>query len=199
MDPVPLVSQAVERHPAVKAVRLVGSRARDDATALSDWDFLVETDDVDAVASALPELVRAAEPLAAQWDGLSEEATYYMLVLQDGTKVDFVLERLPDRLPPWVVSRNTLPAIDAHFWDWILWLGGKQLRGDDELVHVMLTHVMYDHLLGPMGATEPPETISAAVDLYCGLRDRRESELGVAVDRQLEAAVCGRLATNTVL
>jgi predicted nucleotidyltransferase len=199
VDPVAFVSQAVERHPAVRAVRLVGSRARGDATPLSDWDFLVETDDVDAVANALPGLVRAAEPLAAQWDGLSDEATYYMLVLRDGTKVDFVLERPPDLQPPWVVSRDTLPAIDAHFWDWVLWLGGKQLRGDDELVHAMLTRVMYDHLLAPMGAIAPPETIGAAVELYCELRDRRERELGLTVDRRLDAAVRGRLATNTVL
>jgi predicted nucleotidyltransferase len=85
VDPVALFSKTVERHPAVRAVRLVGSGARGDTTALSDW------------------------------------------------------------------------------------------------------------------ATEPPETIGAVVDLYCELRDRRERELGVAVDRQLEAAARGRLATNTVL
>jgi hypothetical protein len=199
VDPVASVRVAVERHPGVRAVTLVGSRARGDPTELSDWDFLIETDDLDAVAGALPELVRAADPLAAQWDRLSEEATYFMLVLRDATKVDFILQRPPLIEPPWVVTAETLPGIDAHFWDWILWLGGKQLRGEDALVHVMLSHVMFEHLLAPMGALAPPATIAGAVELYSVLRDRYERELGVAVDRQLEAAVRGRLATNTVL
>jgi hypothetical protein len=151
------------------------------------------------VATALPELTSAIDPLAAQWDRLSEEATYFMLVLRDGTKVDFILRRPPELQPPWVVSPETLTGIDAHFWDWILWLGGKQLRGNDELVHVMLSRMMFEHLLEPMGAVAPPQTIAEAVELYCELRDRRECELGVGIDRQLEDAVRGRLATNTVL
>jgi len=199
VDRVASVRAAVERHPAVRSVELVGSRARGDATALSDWDFLVESDDLDAVGAALPELVAEERPLAAQWDRLSEEATYFMLVLQDGTKVDFVLRRPPDLQPPWVATAETLPAIDAHFWDWIVWLGGKQLRRSDELVHVMLTHVMFDHLLAPLGATTPPNTIADAVAVYESLLTARERELGVTVDRRLATAVRGRLAEAKLL
>jgi hypothetical protein len=50
-----------------------------------------------------------------------------------------------------------------------------------------------------MVAAKPSATIADAVELYCELCARRESELGVAVDRALEDAVRGRLATNTVL
>jgi hypothetical protein len=199
VDPVALARAAVERHPAVSSVELVGSRARGDPTELSDWDFLIETEDVDAVAEALPALVADAAPLAAQWDRLSEEASYFMLVLNDGTKVDFILHRPPDLQPPWVVTREALAGIDAHFWDWIVWLGGKRLRGNDKLVGVMLSQVMYDHLLAPMGATAPPATIAGAIELYSALRDARERELGVSVDRELAAAVRGRLAQAGVL
>jgi predicted nucleotidyltransferase len=199
VDPVALARAAVERHPAVNSVELVGSRARGDPTELSDWDFLIQTDDLDLVAEALPELVRTVEPLAAQWDRLSEEASYFMLVLNDGTKVDFILHRPPDLQPPWVVTRETLAGVDAHFWDWIVWLGGKRLRGDDKLVGVMLSHVMYEHLLAPMGATAPPATIAEAVELFSALRDARERELGGSVDRGLAAAVRARLAQAGVL
>jgi predicted nucleotidyltransferase len=150
VDPVALARAAVERHPAVSSVELVGSRARGYPTELSDWDFLIETEDVDAVAEALPALVADAAPLAAQWDRLSEEASYFMLVLNDGTKVDFILHRPPDLQPPWVVTREALARVDAHFWDWIVWLGGKRLRGNDKLVGVMLSQVMYEHLLAPI-------------------------------------------------
>jgi len=199
VDLVASARAAVEQHPAVTSVELVGSRARGDPTALSDWDFLVESEDLDAVVAALPTLVAAASPLAAQWDRLSEEATYFMLVLQDGTKVDFVLQRAPQLEPPWVVTAQTLPAVDAHFWDWIVWLGGKQLRGNDELVDLMLTRVMFDHLLGPLGATTPPRTIARAVDDYEGLRTVRERELDVAVDRSLGTVVRARLSAAGVI
>ena len=42
---------ALERHPAVRRVRLVGSRATGTATAASDWDFAVDTDDLQASRS----------------------------------------------------------------------------------------------------------------------------------------------------
>src|SRR5262249_59021777 len=116
------------------------------------WDFLTETEDVEWVARSLPMLPASAEPLAAQWDRLSEEATYFMLVLRDGTKVDFIVRRPPQVEPPWVVTRETLPAIDAHFWDWPL-VGSKRLRGNDALVDGMLARAMYDHLLAPVVAS----------------------------------------------
>lgn len=61
MDLVAFARAVVERHPAITSLELVGSRARSDATELSDWDFLVETDDVDAVAADVEALVQASE------------------------------------------------------------------------------------------------------------------------------------------
>jgi hypothetical protein len=193
VDLVARVRAAVGRHPAVREVELVGSRARGDPTGLSDWDFLLHTGDVDEVARALPSLVEPLTPLAAQWDRLSEEAMYYMLILPQGVKVDLVLRRRPQVEPPWEVRDDTLAAIDAHFWDWILWLGGKQLRGDRALVDFMLRKLMFDHLLGPLGASAPPATIAEAVDLYRAARGRREREFGITVPRELESTVLPRL------
>jgi hypothetical protein len=172
VDPVASVRAAVERHPAVTSVELAG---------------------------ALPDLVADARPLAAQWDRLSEEATYFMVVLRGGTKVDFALQRPPRLEPPWVVTADTLPAIDAHFWDWIVWLGGKELRGNDDLVHVMLTDVMFEHLLAPLGATSQPETIADAVKLYESLRAAHERKLGVKIGRELGTVIRARLAEAAVL
>jgi hypothetical protein len=199
VDFVASVRAEVERHPAVRSLELVGSRARGDPTELSDWDFLVDAADLDEVMRSLPELTSTVDPLAAQWDRLSEEATYFMLVLRDGTKVDFVLQRPPDLQPPWVPAGENLHALDAHFWDWILWLGGKQLRGDDGLVAVTLGRLMYGHLLAPLGATAPPATIAEAVELYRSLRAQRERELGITVQRDLDAVVSRRLAAAGVI
>ncbi len=198
MDLEALVSRAVTSHPAVNAVRLVGSRAERRATALSDWDFLVETDEPERLRAQLPALLEPHAPLAAQWDRLSEEATYYMLVLEDGTKVDVVLDVPPVLEPPWTVDERTLAGVDTHFWDWILWLGGKALAGRHDLVGGQLTGLMYDHLLAPVGVHERPRTIREAIDRYRDARDARERELGVGVDRSLERAVLRRLESAGV-
>ena len=187
------VETLLRRHPAIRGVELVGSRARGDETELSDWDFLIRTDDVAAVVDALPDLLAPLDPLAAQWDRLSEEATYYMLILRDGVKVDFVVQRPPKLEPPWVVERSSLAGIDAHLWDWILWLGGKQLRGDEALVKSMLEKALYEHLLAPLGAARPPQSIADAVELYQTARSQREREFGIDVSRELEHAVYPRL------
>ena len=193
MDIARVVPHALRTHPAVRGVRLVGSRAEGRETALSDWDFLVEAGDVDAVAEALPQLVLPLRPLAAQWDRLSEEASYYMLIVAGGVKVDVVLDRPPELQPPWEVRADTLGAVDAHFWDWILWLGGKQLAGRDELVRGQLGGLMWEHLLRPVGVPRPPGSIREAVDAYLEARGDRERELGVLVVRDVEDAVVGRL------
>src|SRR5438477_11731946 len=62
---------ALQRHPSVRGVRLVGSRAEGRAREESDWDFLVESDDFALLADDLPALCRPFEPLAQQWDRLS--------------------------------------------------------------------------------------------------------------------------------
>lgn len=193
MDLEARVRAAVEPHSAVRKVRLVGSRARGEPTPLSDWDFVVETDDVDTVAETLPQLVERLDPLVAQWDRLSEEHACYMLVLGDGVKVDFMLDRPPTVARPWEVRRETLAPLDGHFWDWILWLGGKQLRGRDELVRSMLSGLMFEHLLGPLGVAQPPESIAEAVASYRDARAGREREFDIEVPRRLERAVLPRL------
>jgi len=63
------VIDAVSRHPHVESIRLVGSRARGDARDESDWDFRVEVNDFDAVASALPTLLSRLDPIAQQYQG----------------------------------------------------------------------------------------------------------------------------------
>ena len=184
--------ELLNAHDAVRSVRLVGSRAEGHATELSDVDLLVDAD-FDELAPDLAGLVAPLEPLAAQWDRLSEEASYFMLLLPGGIKVDLVFDVPPTNEPPWQVSVGTLPAIDAHFWDWILWLGGKQLGGRDELVESMLGGLMFEYLLGPLGVAEPPATIDEAVSAYLAARDVREAGLGVTVGRELQEAVLPRL------
>jgi len=185
-------------HDAVRSVRLVGSRAEGRPTALSDVDLLLDAD-LDELEPDLAEVVAPLEPLAAQWDRLSEEASYFMLLLPGGIKVDLVFDVPPTHEPPWQVSAATLSAIDAHFWDWILWLGGKQLGGRDELVASMLGGIMFEHLLGPLGAARPPATIDEAVRAYLAARDARESELGLTVGRELQGAVLPRLRAAGVV
>src|SRR6266542_2148535 len=64
------VPELIEEHPAVRSVSLAGSRAAGTPTPLSDWDFGIETDDLEALTPALPELLAPLEPLAQQWDPL---------------------------------------------------------------------------------------------------------------------------------
>jgi hypothetical protein len=61
------------------------------------------------------------------------------------------------------VTATALPAIDAHFWDWTLWLGAKRQRGRDALVAAELAK-MGHYLLEPLGAAGllPPRPRSRA-------------------------------------
>ena len=191
-----VVRAAVTADPRVDAVEPVGSRAGGTPNALSDWDFVIVTDDEPAVAAALPALVEPLAPLSRQWDRLGPP-TYscYMLMLTGPAKVDLILPGLPhEPAPPWTVSGATLPAIDAHFWDWILWLASKDFAGRDELVSEQLA-VLQDHLLGPVGVTATPDSVPDAVDRYVAARDRRSAELGVHLDERLERAVRPALPT----
>jgi hypothetical protein len=175
-------------HPNVRAVELVGSRATGSPTSLSDWDFEVETDAFDAVARALPELVTPLDPLAQQWDRISDYPCY-MLMLFGPVKVDLIFPGEPyESLPPWTVTPDTLDGIDQHFWDWILWLASKREKGQDELVGRELAK-MRDHLLGPLGVDRVPSSIEAAVERYRSARDEREREFGVEVSRRREREV----------
>jgi hypothetical protein len=175
-------------HPHVRSVELVGSRVTGSATALSDWDFEVETDDFGAVARALPALVSALEPLAQQWDRISAYPCY-MLMLTGPVKVDLIFPGEPyESLPPWAVSAETLDGIDQHFWDWILWLASKREKGKDDLIRRELEK-MSEHLLRPLGVDAAPGSIEAALEGYRRARDEREREFGREVSRRREREV----------
>jgi hypothetical protein len=182
------VERILLRHPGIRGVRLVGSRATGTPSPLSDWDFVLETDDFTMVARDLPAAVSELEPIAQQWDRISDYPCY-MLMLKGPVKVDLIFKGEPyTSLPPWTVSAKTLDGIDQHVWDWVLWLASKREKGEDVLVRRELAK-MFDHLLGPMGADEVPGSIPDAVATYRTLRDRREHELGVRVTRGREREV----------
>ena len=193
MEVIARASRVVGSHPSVRSVRLVGSRADGTATELSDIDLLVETDDFDALSRDLPHLLEPLSPLAAQWDRLSDEATYYMVILPGAAKLDLVFERPPRLEPPWEARRDTLEKIDRHFWDWILWLGGKQLGGHADLVRAHLQGLLFDHLLAPLGVARPPRSLPDAIARYTAARAARESEFGTRVPTALQDAVLARL------
>jgi Nucleotidyltransferase domain len=187
-DIVAVVEAALLPHPHVRDVELVGSRATGSSTPLSDWDFVVVTDRFGEVARALPTLVARLDPLAQQWDRISEYPCY-MLMLSGPVKVDLIFPEEPyESLPPWTVSADTLDRIDQHFWDWILWLASKREKGQDEFVQRELVK-MRDHLLGPLGIHWVPASIESAVERYRSARGERERELGLRVTRRRERAV----------
>jgi hypothetical protein len=188
MDLIERIVAAVEAHPAVREVRLIGSRAEGRATERSDWDFRVETNDFAAVADDLPRLCGAFDPLAQQWDRLSTEYCW-MLMLHGPVKVDliFVDEPHTDE-PPWKPSPDNLAAMDAHFWDWMLWLRGKEEAGKEDLVAAELDKA-FEHLLGPLGVRMAPSSIREALALYLNGRAQAERRFGRRVPRDLEAEV----------
>ena len=179
---------AVEPHPAVRSIVLVGSRADGRAREESDWDFRVETSDFAALAEALPELLAPLGPLAQQWDRLSREWCW-MLILRGPAKVDLIFPDEPHaEEPPWEPRAENLEAIDAHFWDWMLWLRGKEAGGKTELVAGELAK-LFEHLLGPLGAPRPPRSLAEATSSYLAARARNEQRFGVLVPRDLENVV----------
>jgi hypothetical protein len=182
------IESLLRPHPAVRRVELVGSRADSSPTPLSDWDFVVVTDRFVDVARALPELVTPLDPLAQQWDRISDYPCF-MLMLEGPVKVDLIFPEEPyESLPPWTVSAETLDGIDQHFWDWILWLASKREKGQDQLVQGELVK-MRDHLLRPIGVDRVPVSIEAAVVRYRSARDQWERELGIEVSRRREREV----------
>jgi hypothetical protein len=182
-------------HSAIQGVELVGSRADGSPTPLSDWDFEVETDAFDAVARALPELVTPLDPLAQQWDRISDYPCY-MLMLSGPVKVDLIFPGHPyESLPPWTVTPDTLDGIDQHFWDWTLWLASKREKGKDELVRLELEK-MSAHLLRPLGVEVVPDSIDAALEGYRTARDEREREFGVEISRRREREVLPAISSG---
>ena len=192
MDLRERVIALVAEHPAVERIELVGSRAEGRATERSDWDFRVDTDDFPAVASSLPALVAPLAPLVEQWDRLSPHWCY-MLLLRGPVKVDLIFPDEPHPLDgPWEPSASTAKAIDAHFWDWMLWLRSKEAAGRDELVASELEK-LHVHLLAPLGVERPLSSVAEAVPAYREARGRLERNVGVRVPRDLENAVASAL------
>ena len=181
------IPYVLARHPAIDSVVLTGSRARGEATTLSDWDFTIETSDFPALAGTLPALVAPLEPLAQQWDRLSDHACY-MLMLHAIGKVDFIFDEPWDSAPPWEVSAETLTGIDDHFWDWTIWLASKDRGGKREVVEAELRK-MHEHLLGALGVERVPPTIADAVAVYTAARAEAEKRLQMTVPRVVEDEV----------
>jgi hypothetical protein len=170
----------------IEAVELTGSRARDQATPLSDWDFAVTTLGFEKIRDALPEMVEPLHPVVAQWDRLSR-TWCYMLILPGPAKVDLLFDR-PHRLKePWQVNASTLAGIDDHFWDWSLWLRSKLARGGDTVAGEL--RKMHEHLLGPMGVADAPASLTEAVTGYRAAREECERRLGLRVSRDAENTV----------
>jgi len=187
-DLVELAISAVARHPAVKRVELAGSRSRGTHQKLSDWDFAIETSNFGSVARDLPTLVEPLEPLAAQWEPLGHFPVY-MLLLPGPTKIEYLfLDHTQEARPPVKPSPETLPAIDAHFWDWIWWLATKASIGRNDLVRQHLPK-LYRHLLKPMGTDTVPDSIEAAIRDFLVRRGGFERRYGLEVSRALEAEV----------
>jgi hypothetical protein len=179
------VIAVVGAHPAVRRIELAGSRAEGRATELSDWDFLVETDHFEDLAADLPTVVAELEPLAQQWDRLSP-SWCYMLMLRGPVKVDLIFPEEPHLDdPPWRPDADNLAALDAHFWDWMLWLRAKEASGKSELVESELQK-LFGHLLGPLGAEKAPASVAEAVEAYRSLRaepTELEEEVAPALTR----------------
>jgi len=194
---VKAIREALGASDAVSSVVLGGSRARGTATELSDWDIYVEGDP-EGMMAEIPALVARHRPLAAFWEPLSEQAGY-MVVMDGPTKVDvFPLGARRQIEPPWRLSTDSLPAIDAHFWDWTLWLGGKALRGEWGLVADELTK-MHRFLLAPVGVSCAPTSLDEAVASY--LRARREAadSLRVVIEGELGRQVAEALRRQALL
>jgi hypothetical protein len=182
------VPAALRRHPSVRAVRLVGSRAEGRSHDISDWDFVVETDDFEALARDLPELFASLAPLAEQWDRYAPHGCY-MLMFRGPTKVDLLFLDEPRELEPaWAPSPENLAAIDRHFWDWILWLEQKRTGGREPLFTENL-QLMFEMMLRPMGVAAEPRSLAEAIDAYAEARGELERRFGVSVPRELEREV----------
>lgn len=183
---------AVGRHPSVRSVKLVGSRAESRATARSDWDFLIDTDDFGAVAADLPAVCAPLDPIAQQWDRLSS-CYCWMLMLRGPVKIDLIFADQPHRHePPWEPERRNLAAIDRHFWDWMLWLASKEAAGKEDLLASELEK-LFHHLLAPLGVRRTPASVLEAVAAYRDARAQAEERFNWRVPRDLETEIASAL------
>jgi predicted nucleotidyltransferase len=173
------IAATIRQHPAIRDVSLVGSRLDGTASALSDWDFKIDTDEHERVFAELSVIVSAFQPLAAFWDPLGERRNY-MAIFLGLLKLDLHLDMEPLPAHPWRVSADTLADLDRHFWDWSLWLAGKFLKGNKTLVTRELKK-MSDYLLRPLGCMKVPADVAGAVAEFVSARQDAESNCGVRV------------------
>jgi Nucleotidyltransferase domain len=161
----------------ISRVELTGSRARGQATLLSDWDFVITAPRFAEVRDALPQMVRPLHPVVAQWDRLGR-TWCYMLILPGPAKVDLLFGHPHQAAGPWQVNASTLTGINDHFWDWALWLQSKLTAGRQDVVAAELRK-LHEHLLRPMGVTVAPASLGEAVAAYRAARKKCESRLGL--------------------
>ena len=187
-DLVELAISAVARQPSVTWVELAGSRSRGTHDELSDWDFAVRASDFDAVVRDLPTLVDLLEPLGAQWEPLGHFPVY-ALMLRGPTVVEYLfLDHSQTARTPVKPSKETLPAIHAHFWAWIWWLATKASVGRDDLIGQHCSK-LYRHMLEPMGANAVPDSIESAIASFLIRRSEFEREYSLELSRPLESEV----------
>jgi hypothetical protein len=187
-DDIARIEATLSRHPCVDFISLAGSRARGNPVEHSDWDFVVCANDFVRLKCDLPLLLSGFAPLATQWDRLSRFECC-MLLLRGARKVDLLFPEVPhEREPPWVAKPATLAMIDAHFWDWSIWLLAKTERRNFELVQTELKK-MSEHILRPLGVSDVPASLGQAVAEFRQARDRAESRWDTAVPRILEREI----------
>jgi predicted nucleotidyltransferase len=186
----------IARIPAIQGLALVGSRADDDPTPLSDWDLEVTTNDFQGAAVGIIEVAAALHPLAVFFDPLGTRPNL-TVVLDGPTKVDLIFPDVPfEAASPWEATGDTMTKIDWHFWDWTLWLAAKRLRGLDDIVDFSLED-QFAFVLEPMGVTQQPKSIEEAMDAYEEARGKKAAELGVEVDPTFGHQVRRALADAT--
>lgn len=171
----------------IQDVQMAGSRASGQARPQSDWEFRIQTESFAKVMDRLPALVERWHPIVAQWDRLSSNWCY-MLILAGPVKVDLIFAQPHAALPPWRVTAGTLSGIDDHFWDWMLWLSSKRAAGQDDLL-IAEFRKLHEHLLGPLGAATPPPSVDQAICDYRQMRSEWEAIFELQVSRAAEHAV----------
>lgn len=181
------VARVLAADARIRRVELTGSRASGTATALSDWDFIVSTTQFEAIRAALPSLVGPLRPVIAQWDRLSRNWCY-MMILAGPAKIDLIFSHPHPIQPPWQVTTATLPLIDDHFWDWALWLASKQLAGRHDVVTGELRK-LHGHLLRPLGVAALPDSLDGAVAAYRAARTEWEKRLQQEISLNAERTV----------
>ena len=188
LDLIKAVPASLKRHPAIRNVELTGSRKKGTATGWSDWDFAVETTDLDVVSVSLPRLIRSLDPISYLWDPLSD-SWVFMTILKGPVKVDLIFDIPHQHEPPWTLNKDTLNAINNHFWDWIWWIAGKYIRRLENMVREELKK-MYSFLLYPLGAKSAPVSVEEAVGIFLSAFQKQKDLLQQELDPALETEVC---------